>query len=483
MFFINISQKTTRFFQKKHVIYKKYNLCFSTPSPIKATTNVNKKKDNTFFGLSTPLGRSAIATIRISGKKTIPTLHNLSSGKIKNPKHKTSSVLNIYNKNNGLIDNVVITFFEGPNSYTGDDLAEIHTHGNPVIINRVYNTLLDFGLRVAEPGEFTRAAYLNNKIDLIQAESVLSLINSNTNEGVNLSLNNISGTLSAKTIQMRADIISALGFVEYELDISENDTQKETVARTHKFIKTLMLEIRELISTAKYARLKTIGAHVVIYGKPNVGKSTLFNSLLNYERSIVTNIAGTTRDTIEETSTVGNHSVIFIDTAGIRNTNDPIEKLGVKRTQEKIDEADLSIQVITKLPKANIKKTKKNLVVLNKVDLLNKPELTKLKNNKNIICVSAKNKAGLPKLLQNITQKLDLETQSKSENQITSIRQEQSLKTIQNELKEALKNKESNLEIIAHHLGCAIKEFDNLLGKTSPDDILESVFSNFCVGK
>ena len=198
---------------------------------------MNKKKENTFFGLSTPMGRSATATIRISGKETKTVLHKLTLGKIKVLKHKYSHVLSIHNKNNSLIDNVVVTFFEGPNSYTGYDLVEIHTHGNPIIIDRVYNALLDFGLRMADPGEFTRAAYLNNKIDLIQAEGVLSLINSNTKEGVNLSLNNISGTLSAKTTQMRVDIVNALGLIEYELDISETDTQKETITKTHKSIK------------------------------------------------------------------------------------------------------------------------------------------------------------------------------------------------------------------------------------------------------
>ena len=444
---------------------------------------MNKKKENTFFGLSTPLGKSATATIRISGEKTKTVLHRLTSGKIQNPKHRKSTVLNIYNKNNNLIDNAVVVFFEGPNSYTGDDLVEIHTHGNPIIINSVYNALLDFGLRIADPGEFTRSAYINNKIDLIQAESVLSLINSNTKEGVNLSLNNISGTLSAKTVQMRTDIINALGFVEYELDISETDTQKNTIVKTHKSIKELLLETKELISTAKYARLKTVGAHVVIYGKPNVGKSTLFNALLNYERSIVTDIAGTTRDTIEERSTVGNHSVVFIDTAGIRVTNNPIEKLGVVRAQEKIKEADLSIQIITKPTEMETVKTKNKLTVLNKTDLLNEAQLNKLKTNKNIIFVSAKNKSGLSALLKNINQKLDLKTKNKNEYQITSLRQEQSLKKIQEELEEILENKEKNLEIIAHHLDNAIKEFDNFLGKTSPDDILESVFSNFCVGK
>ena len=444
---------------------------------------MNGNKEGTYFGLSTPLGRSATATIRISGYKSKGVLNKITAGKLKNPKHKNTSVFDIYNKNNDLIDNVLITFFEAPNSYTGEDLVEIHTHGNPVIIDMVYDALFELGLRLAEPGEFTRTAYLNDKIDLIQAESILSLINSNTKEGVGLSLNNISGSLSKKIKKMRSNIISTLGFVEYELDISETDNQRKTITQAHKNIKNLLLETSELISTAKYARIKTIGAQIVIYGKPNAGKSTLFNSLLNYERSIVTDIKGTTRDTIEEISTIGSHSVVFIDTAGIRTTENPIEKLGVKRTQEKISTADLSLHMITSAPKKIKLKPKNNITVLNKIDLLEKNELNKVRNNKNLVCVSAKNKTGIRQLLKRINKELDLKTQSKTTNQITSPRQEQSLKNAQKELQRALECKEDNLEIIAHHLTGAIKAFDVLMGRTSPDDILENVFSNFCVGK
>tara|TARA_S200000501_G_scaffold261032_1_gene244999 strand:- start:14 stop:1348 length:1335 start_codon:yes stop_codon:yes gene_type:complete len=441
------------------------------------------EKESTYFGLSTPLGRSATATIRISGYKSKSVLSKITAGKLKNPKHKNTSVFDIYNKNNDLIDNVLITFFEAPNSYTGEDLIEIHTHGNPVIIDMVYDTLFDLGLRLAEPGEFTRTAYLNDKIDLIQAEGILSLINSNTKEGVGLSLNNISGSLSKKTKQMRSNIISTLGLIEYELDISEKDNQQRTITQAHKNIKNLLIETSELISTAKYARIKTIGAQIVIYGKPNAGKSTLFNSLLNYDRSIVTDIKGTTRDTIEEVSSVGNHSVIFIDTAGVRTTEDPIEKLGVKRTQEKVNSADLSLHMITSVPKKTKLKPKNNITVLNKIDLLGKRELNKVRNNKDLVCVSAKNKTGIRLLLKRINKELDLKTRNKVANQITSPRQELSLRNAQKELQKALESREDNLEIMAHHLTGAIKAFDVLIGRTSPDDILESVFSNFCVGK
>jgi len=438
---------------------------------------------NTYFGLSTPLGRSATATIRISGENSKKVIETLTVGKLKNLKHKTSSVTSIYNENNTLIDNVVVSFFKRPNSYTGEDLIEIHTHGNPVIVDHLCDTLLKLGLRLAEPGEFTRAAYLNNKIDLVQAEAVLSLINSNTKEGVGLSLNNVSGALSVKTTQMRKELIDSLGMVEYELDISETDTQKETTKEINKKISKILTETNELISTATSARIKTVGASVVIYGKPNVGKSTLFNALLNYDRSIVTNIAGTTRDTIEEVSNIGKHSVVFIDTAGMRNTKDIVEKLGVERTQEKINEADIAIHVITKTPNTKTRNPDNKITVLNKVDLLKKNEIDKIKNKTKTICVSAKNKTGLPVLLKKINQKLDIKNQDKTENHITSVRQKQRLKNIQKELQVALKNKENNLEIIAHHLSMSIKEFDSLLGKTSPDDVLESVFSKFCVGK
>ena len=444
---------------------------------------MSNKKEDTYFGLSTPLGRSATATIRISGSKSKKALDQITAGKLNNPKHRMSSVLNIFNKNNTLIDNVVVSFFKGPNSYTGDDLVEIHTHGNPVIIDQVYDTLLNLGLRLADPGEFTRAAYLNNKIDLIQAESLLSLINSNTKEGVVLSLNNFSGSLSIKTTQMRKDIIGVLGLVEYELDISETDAQKKTLKETNKKINKILIEIDKLISSAKSTRIKTEGASIVIYGKPNVGKSTLFNALLNYERSIVTNTEGTTRDTVEEVSSVGRHSVVFVDTAGIRNTKNLPEKLGIERTQEKINKADITIQVVTKIINTKTKNSKKNLTVLNKTDLLKKSEITKIKNDTNTICVSAKNKTGLQNLLNEINKKLNIISQNKTENHITSPRQKQRLKNIKKELQRVLKNKEHNLEIIAYHLNRAIKEFDSLLGKTSPDDILESVFSSFCVGK
>ena len=443
---------------------------------------MGNKKQNTYFGLSTPLGRSATATIRISGRESKKIVKKLTIGKLKNPEHRISSVVDIFNKNNMLIDNVMMSYFKGPNSYTGDDLVEIHTHGNPIIIEQVCEALLDLGLRVAEAGEFTRAAYLNNKIDLVQAESILSLINSKTIRGVNLSLNNISGSLSIKMSQMRKEIVKTLGLVEYELDISETDTKKKTTKEIKKRINKVLCETDELISTAKSARINTVGASVVIYGKPNVGKSTLFNTLLNYERSIVTNIAGTTRDTIEEASIIGKHNVLFIDTAGIRVTTNTVEKLGVERTQEKINNADISIQVVTKTPKTKTTNPN-NITVLNKIDLLKKNEINNTKNDKTTICISAKHKTGITNLLKKINKKLDMKSKCNMENQITSTRQKQRLKNIHKELQKTLKNKENNLEIIAHHLSCAIKEFDSLFGKTPTDDVLESVFSNFCVGK
>lgn len=439
----------------------------------------------TFFALSTPMGRSATATIRINGEKALATLLQLSNKKKLDIKHAKNTLVNIYNKNNGLIDNVVTTYYKKPKSYTGEDLVEIHTHGNPTIINTLSKELLELGVRPAEPGEFTKTAYLNGKMDLIQAESVLLLINSTSALGVNLSLNNVTGFATNELQKTKNSLISALGLLEYELDISETENQTTTTKAVHKTIHKTVKNVKRILSSGQASKILTSGARIVICGEPNTGKSTLFNALIKHERAIVTDIPGTTRDTIEEGLVLNKNNLVLVDTAGLRSTKNLVEKKGIERTKNEIKNADIVLSLFdctkTKNKRKNIKNT---LHIINKVDLLDDHSLNKLmKQNPGFVFISAKEKQGIDKLLLEIENRVFKITAKNNNLFLTSKRQENVLYQIQSELEPLIVNNETNLELLAHHTKKAIGFFDNLLGKTTADDVLDSVFSGFCVGK
>tara|TARA_B100001287_G_scaffold209654_1_gene178528 strand:- start:949 stop:2280 length:1332 start_codon:yes stop_codon:yes gene_type:complete len=438
----------------------------------------------TYFALSTPGGRSATATIRISGPNSKNTILKLFKNKNKNLKPGFNHVVSLYNKNNNLIDKCVVVFYKNPKSFTGDDMVEIHTHGNPVIIDTVSKELLGLGLRHAEAGEFTRAALLNNKIDLIQAESLLSLINAKSTAGVRISNTNLTGALTKRFKKMRDILIKTQGLLEYELDISETDNQKERSNQALNSLKKIHKEADALISSTTSARVNIDGARIVIFGEPNVGKSSVFNALLTYKRSIVTDIAGTTRDSIQERLNIGKHNTVLIDTAGIRNTKNKVEQLGIERSNEEIKNADILLHIIDANKNADYKKHKNQITILNKTDLLSKNQKRAIKNtNTKAVFVSAKNRTGINLLIKKIEKKLATITNHNQNEHITSLRQEQLLIKVNKTILPMIKHQETNIEIIAHHTKEAINHFDTLLGKTSVDDILDSVFSNFCVGK
>ncbi len=438
----------------------------------------------TYFALSTPNGRSATATIRLNGPNSKKTILKFFRNKNKDLKPGLSYVVSLFNKNNDLIDKCIVVYYKGPKSFTGDDLVEIHTHGNPVIIDTVSKELLGLGVRHAEAGEFTRAALLNNKIDLIQAESLLSLINAKSTAGVKISNTNLTGSLTRRFKKMRELLIKTQGLLEYELDISETDNQKEISKQALNSLKKIHKKANVLISSTTSARINIDGARIVIFGEPNVGKSSVFNALLDYKRSIVTEIAGTTRDSIQERLNIGKHNAILVDTAGIRNTKDKVEQLGIERSNEEIKNADILLHIIDATKNADYKKHKNQIAVLNKIDLLSKDQKSEAKDtNTNVVFVSAKNKTGINLLIEKIEKKLNAITNHDQNEHITSLRQEQLLIKINKTILPIIKHQETNIEIIAHHTKEAINHFDHLLGKTSVDDILDDVFSNFCVGK
>jgi len=446
------------------------------------------KKRKTYYALSSPPGRSATSTIRISGEESIASLAKLTNRNPNKFMHRKSTVCNIYNSNKGLIDNVVAVCYRGPRSYTGEDLVEIHTHGNPLIVQAVFNELSKCGLRVADPGEFTRTAYLNDKIDLVQAESVLSLINAQTEKGVSISINNTFGNLSSRLKTLRKSLIFALTHIEYELDISDIDNHIKTEKTVAKEINKTKKLIKKLILSYKKSQVLQEGTRVVIVGDSNVGKSTLFNSLLGYDRAIVSDKPGTTRDVVDGSVYVSNYSIILVDTAGIRNTNEPIEKEGIKKTTLEIERADLIYQILD--PTINTaKKTptykSKTITIFNKEDLLDKRQKTSLiKTNSDAVFLSAKHNTGIKTLKQKTAKIIASNTAQKESLYITSKRQQDLLLSVKRELDSASSSRAKNqLELISIHLREAIKQFDWLIGKTTADDILNTIFSGFCVGK
>ena len=442
-------------------------------------------QQDTVYALSSHPGRSAISVIRITGEGAFLIIEKITKNKIKKIKHKTSYPCPIYNINNKLIDKAVFTFYCSPNSYTGENLVEITTHGNPIIVSSLFNTLKDLGLRLANPGEFTSRAYQNKKIDLVQAESTLSVINAKSKAGVQSSLRGVIGKLSNKLKKTKQLLVLSLAELEYELDISEIDNNKSVINRAEKNIKKTILEMEKLINTHNKASILTDGARVVIVGAPNVGKSTLLNSLIDKEKAIVTEIPGTTRDTIESLTYFSNYPVLLVDTAGIRETDDTIESIGIEKTKQEILSADIIYNIQSRKRPNQKTNSKKTIKIYNKSDLMEKNEILELQaKNPNCLIISAKNKTGLNKLKSRTERILKLKTKSSDSIFLSSKRQQTALTRSIQHLKNALLEESMcELEIVAYNLRQALNEFDWVLGKTTTDDILNSVFSNFCVGK
>ncbi len=438
---------------------------------------------DTFYALSTSPGFSATATVRISGPKSLQTIKSLTNKNSKNFNHGINYVCNIYKKNNNILDKTVVVFFKKPTSYTGADMVEIHTHGNPIIISSLFKELDGLGLRLANPGEFTLTAFLNNKIDLVQAENVSALIAAKTEDGVSLALNNSFGVASKNFKAIQNNIINVLAHIEYELDTDDTTHLQTTLKQTHKNIAEIINKIKNLLENYNSAKSLIQGPRVAIVGKPNVGKSTLFNYLLKDDRAIVTNTPGTTRDVLGELCNINGIHITLLDTAGLRETKNPVEKIGVEKSKIEKEKADLVLYVCDN--EKHLKNTTKNtLTVFNKTDKLPKDTILKLKkNHSDVNFVSAKNGTGFSKLKKALHSSLT--TNNKNQNMfVVSERQKNILESVLNQLIKAKKNTApTELELVSYDLNTALNQFDQLLGKTTADDVLNVVFSGFCVGK
>jgi tRNA modification GTPase len=447
--------------------------------------------EDTIVALATPPGVGAISVIRISGRESFKVVSKIFSKKdeILNAKTHTIHYGNIV-KNNEIIDDVIVLLYREPHSYTGEDSIEINTHGSPIIVQKIISLLIDFpDIRLAEPGEFTKRAFLNNRMDLTQAEAVADLINSRTEVSIKGARNQLNGVLSSKINDLRQDLMNILSFIELELDFSEENI--EFVKKSDLLLKfeKLINEIQSLLNTYNYGRVVRNGLNVAIVGETNVGKSSIMNYLLKESRSIVSNIPGTTRDIIREEISIEGLLFKLFDTAGIRKSNDEVEVEGVNRSISAIQNADIILFIgdvesgFSEFIEEQIDKLNSTALVrkvLNKVDLNNS---IKLFSDFRKSALTGEGMADFIKEIRNSAQNQNAYTEK--DVVVSDIRHFNCLSKACENLKSAnlaLQNNNSG-EYLASDLRAAELYLSEIIGEITPEEVLNNIFSKFCVGK
>lgn len=448
---------------------------------------------DTIVAPATPHGIGGIAVVRIGGPQSLSILGKLINNKDLGPEltHKSVQFLKLFDDNSYQIDETICTFFKSPSSYTGEDLVEVSCHGNPIIVEKIVLACIHFGARMAEPGEFTQRAYVNGKMDLIQAEAVASLIHAKSEESSVLNLRLLSGELSSQLSEIRDELINIASLIEFELDISEDDLQPNLIEKVSSVVVNLQGQVGQLLRSYQQARLLNKGALVVIAGAPNVGKSTLLNALSESDRAITSSLPGTTRDAIDVPLILDGVPINLVDTAGIREAREEIEQEGVRRSVDYLNRSDLIISVhdLSTLGTRSISPTNEIPIIeiLNKVDLMDKNDINIIENSDNsILFLSAKTGENIDILRQQIKKSLGISSVLTDTLSIINSRQQIALKNCEKKLNaslELLKDTDTAFELLSIEIREALDAVDSLLGKTTPDDILNNVFNHFCVGK
>ena len=450
---------------------------------------------DTIVAQSTAYGESAIAIIRLTGKDAIKIANKVFPNKDLNKvKSHTIHFGDIIHKDE-VIDEVLVSVFKAPNSYTKENLIEISCHGSSYIIKKIITITINLGARIANKGEFTFRSFINGNMDLSQAEAVADIISSNSKNSHKLAINHIKGVFSNKIKELRKDLIDFSSLLELELDFSEEDVEFANRKKLNETVNEIIDYSDIIIDSFKLNNVIKDGINVIILGKPNVGKSTILNALLNEEKAIISDIPGTTRDIIEDTITIGGNIVRFIDTAGLRNTIDKIEKIGIEKALKKTKEASIILYIID-LNVSNIKSIKseleskflkdKNLLIIgNKGDLKIKDDVkTYFKNKKHLIISGIKEKdvLKLKKLIENY---INLNLIREESSIMINERHYQLLKKVKNSLinvKNNIKNK-SNTDLLAMDVKYALNYLGEITGEITNDEILGNIFSRFCIGK
>ena len=452
--------------------------------------------------LATASGMGAIAVLRISGPDAIDICESIFESKrpgklLASQKSHTIHLGSIVNGNQ-MIDEVLLSLFKGPNSYTGDNVVEISCHGSTFIQQQILQLLINKGCRTAKPGEFTFRAFMNGKIDLSQAEAVADLISSSNEKSHQLALSQMRGGFSSEINSLRKQLIKFASLIELELDFSTEDVEFANRNDLDILLNELKLVLRKLIDSFALGNVLKNGIPVAIVGEPNVGKSTLLNSLLNEERAIVSEIAGTTRDTVEDELVIEGISFRFIDTAGIRDTKEKIERIGIKKTFEKIDQSKVVLYLFDALSSSpdqvkheiakleRLTKGKQLIVLANKVDA---GDLSQIKADFNflpqIIFISAKNNNQVEVLKSLLTEKVKKGLLSNADVMVSNSRHYEALSLSLEYVVRVQAGIEVNLsgDLLAMDLRQALFHLGEITGEITTDDLLDSIFRDFCIGK
>lgn len=449
--------------------------------------------NETIAAISTTLGVGAISIIRVSGLEAIKEVNKITKTNILEKESHTITYTYIED-NNETIDEVLVTIMKAPKTFTREDIVEINCHGGIATTKKVLELLLKQNIRLAEPGEFTKRAFLNGRIDLTQAEAVMDLINVKSDTARQIAINNLKGNTTKKIRTLREKLSDILANIEVNIDYPEyQDIEEMTVEKIKNELDNIKDELDKIIENSKNSKIIKDGINVAIIGRPNVGKSSILNMFSGYDKAIVTDIAGTTRDVVEESIILDGIGLNLIDTAGIRQTKDIVEQIGVERSKQAVEKADLILLVLNnneQLQKEDkelleLSKNKKRIIIINKNDLEKKIDINNIKQEE-IVTTNTLNDDGIKELKEKIKEMFNLDKiETKDYNYVSNINQLRKVEEAKNSIENIRQNIANDLpiDIIEIDLKYIWDVLGEVIGETYQEELLDNLFSKFCVGK
>lgn len=443
--------------------------------------------DDTIVAIATSHGIGSISIVRLSGTDCLKIAKEISKLNDLTPRYAKLS--KFYDINNQLIDEGLILYFKAPYSFTGEDIVEFQCHGGIAISNLILETCIKHGARIANPGEFSKRAYLNQKIDLTQAQAISKMIEAKSEDAIKILARQLKGELKEFVEQIREDLLFMLAYTEVNIDYAEEDLPKDIYDQIEQKLQKIEVKLTNTLEASKRREGLIDGFKVSIIGKPNVGKSSLLNKLLNFNRAIVSDIAGTTRDTIEESVKIGTHIIKIIDTAGIREANDEIEKIGIEKSKEAIDESDIVIALFDisrefdnedeKILKLLENTNKQKIIVSTKIDLEKKFDLSKIDKNQ----ISLNTKENINPLIKKLEKILNINSNDDTLTLVSKQQVNEVQNTVSHIKNAQLPLQNGELEFFAHHINEALQNISNITRPYEHKEMLDVMFGEFCLGK